>query len=330
MSIPVEPTGTPLSLCLQNDNNYCYLDFMNNELPIFFDIKRYALHDGPNIRTTVFFKGCPLRCFWCHNPEGLESSLEVVTVQERCIGCQECVDGCPEQALSWNGDAIRRDDSLCSLCLNCVEICPSLAHEAVGYQASIERIIGEIKKDLAFYDQSGGGVTFSGGEPLAQAGYLIELLKRCGELEIHRSVDTSGYAETDRLLEVAAHTDLFLFDLKLMDSALHEKYTGVGNEQILQNLEVLSKSKTNIRIRFPLVGTINDSVENVEAMGRFLSGLGTIDDVDLLTYHDLAGAKYRKLHRPDLTDRAYTVSPDIVARTKRLLEQHGLTVHLER
>ena len=303
---------------------------MNNELPIFFDIKRYALHDGPNIRTTVFFKGCPLRCFWCHNPEGLGSSLEVVTVQERCIGCQECVDGCPEQALSWNGDTIRRDDLLCSLCLNCVEICPSLAHEAVGYQASIERIIGEIKKDLAFYDQSGGGVTFSGGEPLAQAGYLIELLKRCGELEIHRSVDTSGYAETDRLLEVAAHTDLFLFDLKLMDSALHEKYTGVDNEQILHNLEVLSKSKTNIRIRFPLVGTINDSVENVEAMGRFLSGLGTIDDVDLLPYHDLAGAKYRKLKRPDLTDRAYAVTPDIVARTKRLLEQHGLTVHLER
>lgn len=303
---------------------------MNNELPIFFDIKRYALHDGPNIRTTVFFKGCPLRCFWCHNPEGLASSLEVVTVQERCIGCRECVDGCPEQALSWAGDAIRRDESICSLCLNCVEICPSLAHEAVGYHSSIETIITEIKKDLPFYDQSGGGVTFSGGEPLAQPGYLIELLKRCGELEIHRSVDTSGYAETDRLLEVAAHTDLFLFDLKLMDSGLHEKYTGVGNEQILQNLEVLNKSNTSVRIRFPLVGTINDSVENVAAMGRFLSGLSSVKDVDLLAYHDLAGAKYRKLQIPDLTDRAYSVTPDIIARTKRLLEQHGLTVHLER
>ncbi|MGI9538446.1 MAG: glycyl-radical enzyme activating protein [Desulfocapsaceae bacterium] len=303
---------------------------MNNGLPTFFDIKRYALHDGPNIRTTVFLKGCPLRCFWCHNPEGLDTSLEVVTVQERCIGCQECVDGCPEQALSWDGGIIRRDESLCSLCLNCVEICPSLAHEAVGYQASIDSIIGEIKKDLPFYDQSGGGVTFSGGEPLAQAGYLIELLQRCGELEIHRSVDTSGYAETDRLLEVAAHTDLFLFDLKIMDSALHEKYTGVGNEQILQNLEVLSKSTTEIRIRFPLVGTVNDSIENVETMGRFLSGLRSIENLDLLVYHDLAGAKYRKLQRPDLTGRAYTVTPEIVARTKRLLEQYGLTVHLER
>ena len=299
-------------------------------MPIFFDIKRYALHDGPNIRTTVFFKGCPLRCFWCHNPEGLEGSLEVVTVQERCIGCRECVDGCPEQALSWEGETIRRDESLCSLCLNCVEICPSLAHEAVGYHSSIDTIIGEIKKDLPFYDQSGGGVTFSGGEPLAQPGYLIELLKRCGELEIHRSVDTSGYAETDRLLEVAAHTDLFLFDLKLMDSGLHEKYTGVGNEQILRNLEVLSKSDTSVRIRFPLIATINDSVDNVEAMGLFLSGLSSIKDVDLLVYHDMAGAKYRKLQRPDLTDRAYHVTSDIVDRTKRLLEHHGLKVHLER
>ena len=303
---------------------------MNNGLPTFFDIKRYALHDGPNIRTTVFLKGCPLRCFWCHNPEGLDTSLEVVTVQERCIGCQECLDGCPEQALSWAGQSIRRDDSLCTLCLNCVEICPSLAHEAVGYHLSIDTIINEIKKDLPFFDHSGGGVTFSGGEPLAQADYLMQLLQRCGKLEIHRSVDTSGYAETQTLLEVAAHTDLFLFDLKHMDSVLHEKVTGVGNEQILQNLEALSKTKAKIRIRFPLVSSINDSVENVEAMGRFLSGLGSIEHVDLLVYHDLAGAKYKKLDRPDLTDRAYNVSPDIVARTKRLLEAHGLTVHLER
>lgn len=303
---------------------------MNNGLPIFFDIKRYALHDGPNIRTTVFLKGCPLRCFWCHNPEGLGSGLEVVTVQERCIGCQECVEGCPEQALCWEGDSISRNVDACSLCLNCVEICPSLAHEAVGYHSSIDTIINEIKKDLPFFDHSGGGVTFSGGEPLAQADYLIQLLERCGELEIHRSVDTSGYAETQTLLEVAAHTDLFLFDLKHMDSGLHEKVTGVGNEQILQNLEALSKTKAKIRIRFPLVGSINDSVENVEAMGRFLSGLGSIEHVDLLVYHDLAGAKYKKLDRPDLTDRAYNVSPEIVARTKRLLEAHGLTVHLER
>ena len=303
---------------------------MKETLPIFFDIKRYALHDGPNIRTTVFFKGCPLRCTWCHNPEGIGCEIEVVTVQERCIGCQECVDGCPEEALGWDGGAIIRDEQSCSLCLNCVEICPSLAHEAVGYRASLDDIIGEISKDQPFFDQSGGGVTFSGGEPLAQAGHLIELLRRCGELEIHRSVDTSGQAETSTLLEVAAHTDLFLFDLKQMDSTLHEHYTGVGNEQILKNLETLSKNGTSIRIRFPLVATVNDSLGNIEAMGRFLSDLGTIEHVDLLVYHDLAGSKYKKLGKPDLTDKAYRIGPETVDRAKRLLEAHGLTVHLER
>jgi pyruvate formate lyase activating enzyme len=211
-----------------------------------------------------------------------------------------------------------------------VEICPSLAHEAVGYRASIDEIIGEISKDQPFYDQSGGGVTFSGGEPLAQAGQLVELLKRCGELEIHRSVDTSGHAETSTLLEVAAHTDLFLFDLKQMDNQLHEHFTGVGNEQILANLETLSKNGARIRIRFPLEATVNDSVENVEAMGRFLSDLGTIEHVDLIVYHDLAGSKYKKLGKPDLTDKAYRIGSESVDRTTRLLEAHGLTIHLER
>jgi pyruvate formate lyase activating enzyme len=303
---------------------------MNDTLPILFDIKRYALHDGPNIRTTVFFKGCPLRCIWCHNPEGIGGEIEMVTVQERCIGCQECVDGCPEEALRWDGGAIIRNEERCSLCLNCVEICPSLAHEAVGYRASIDEIISDIRKDQPFFDQSGGGVTFSGGEPLAQAGHLIELLKRCGELEIHRSVDTSGQVETSTLLEVAAHTDLFLFDLKQMDNKLHEHYTGVGNEQILKNLETLSKNGTSVRIRFPLVATVNDSEENVEAMGRFLSDLGTIEHVDLLVYHDLAGSKYKKLGKPDLTDKAYRIGPASIDRTTGLLEAHGLTVLLER
>lgn len=303
---------------------------MIHRLPLFFDIKRYALHDGPNIRTTVFFKGCPLRCIWCHNPEGISCEIEVVTVQERCIGCQECVDGCPEEALRWDSDAIIRNDQRCSLCLNCVEICPTLAHEAVGYRASTDEIIGEIGKDRPFFDQSGGGVTFSGGEPLAQAGPLIELLKRCGELEMHRSVDTSGHVETSTLLEVASHTDLFLFDLKHMDSKLHEKFTGVGNELILANLKTLSKNVTRVRIRFPLVATVNDSEENIEAMGRFLSDLGTIEHVDLLAYHDLAGSKYKKLGKPDLTDKAYSLGSESVGRTKRLLEAHGLTVHLEK
>lgn len=302
---------------------------MMDELPTFFDIKRYALHDGPNIRTTVFFKGCPLRCAWCHNPEGIGSSMQVVTVQERCIGCRECVEGCPEQALSFKDRVIERNASRCTLCLNCVEVCPSLAHEAVGWQAAVETIIGEIEKDLPFYDQSGGGVTFSGGEPLYQSGHLIRLLKRCGELEIHRSVDTSGYAETSALLAVAEYTDLFLYDLKMMDSGLHKKYTGVANDLILLNLQALDKAGASVRVRLPLIGTINDSEENIEAMGRFLSGLSQINDVDLLVYHDLAGPKYKKLSQTEMNGTIFRVAPGVVDRTRKILEGFGLSVHLE-
>ncbi len=302
---------------------------MMDQLPTFFDIKRYALHDGPNIRTTVFFKGCPLHCSWCHNPEGIGTTIDVVTVQERCIGCRECLEGCPEQALSFRDTLIERDASRCTLCLNCVEICPSLAHEAVGWQAAVETIIGEIEKDLPFYDQSGGGVTFSGGEPLFQSAHLISLLKRCGELEIHRSVDTSGYAETADLLAVAEHTDLFLYDLKLMDSDLHKKYTGVANALILRNLEALDKAGASVRVRLPLIGMVNDSEENIEAMGRFLSGLSHINDVDILVYHDLAGPKYKKLSQIGMNGTGSRVAPGVVGRTQNILEGFGLSVHRE-
>jgi len=300
------------------------------ELPTFFDIKRYALHDGPNIRTTVFFKGCPLRCFWCHNPEGIDPAIEIATVQERCIGCRECVEGCPETALAWSGKTIERDLSACSLCLNCVEICPSLAHEGVGWTASIDAVIKEIEKDLMFFDQSGGGVTFSGGEPLHQAAWLIELLKRCRALEIHCSVDTSGYGEKETLLEVARYTDLFLFDLKVMNPELHKKFTGVDNGLILRNLQALDEIGAAVRVRFPLIAAVNDSVENVEEMARFVAGLTQINDIDILVYHDLAGPKYRKLSRLDQTERAHRVTPEILDRTRMILEHHGLCVHLEK
>lgn len=311
---------------------------MIDDYPIFFDIKRYALHDGPNIRTTVFFKGCPLGCIWCHNPEGIKAGLEVVFIPDKCIGCRECIDGCPESALSLDpaGSAesagltrIVRDDARCSLCLNCVEICPSLAHEAIGWRSNIDLIMQEIEKDLVFYDESGGGVTFSGGEPLFQAEHLIELLKRCGDKEIHRTVDTSGYADTDTLLEVAEHTDLFLFDLKHMDTVRHRELTGVHNDVILRNLTRLNGIQAKVRVRFPLIGSVNDHKENVDAMGKFLAELDHINDVDLLIYHHLAGAKYRKLKRKDHTDRSYKPSAETIAATRKILEDYGLSVHVE-
>ena len=300
------------------------------DYPIFFDIKRYALHDGPNIRTTVFFKGCPLRCIWCHNPEGINTGLEVITLPEKCIGCRECIDGCPESALSPDSAGIVRDEARCSLHMNCVEICPSLAHEAVGWTSSLDAMMTEIEKDRPFYDESGGGVTFSGGEPLFQADHLIGLLKKCGEKDIHRTVDTSGFADTDTLLEVAEYTDLFLFDLKHMDGKRHKKFTGVDNDIILHNLRRLNDRQAKVKIRFPLIGSVNDDTETVEAMGRFLSELDHINDVDLLIYHHLAGAKYQKLDRVDMTDALFTPSAGTVSAIKKRLEHYGITVNLER
>ncbi len=301
------------------------------ELPTFYDIKRSALHDGPTIRTSVFFKGCPLRCFWCRNPEGIDGGVEIVTVQERCIGCRECVEGCPEKALGWNGGAIERNLSACSLCLNCVEICPSLAHEAFGWQASVDAVIAEIEKDLILYDQSGGGVTFSGGEPLHQPAHLLELLKRCRALEIHCSVDTSGYAEKETVLAVARLTDLFLFDLKVMNPEKHKKYTGVDNRLILQNLQVLDEIGAAVRVRFPLIATVNDSVENVEAMAGFIAGLDHINDIDILVYDDPAGDRDREFSQIDQTERVYRYrfTPESVDRTRTILERFGLSVSVE-
>jgi len=302
---------------------------MSADQPIFFDIKRYALHDGPNIRTTVFFKGCPLRCPWCRNPEGIRTGLEVVTIQDRCIGCRECIDGCPESALSLDDRIIVRNEDRCLLHLNCVEICPSLAQKAVGWKASIDRMMEEIEKDLPFFDEFDGGVTFSGGEPLIQADHLVELLRRCGEKEIHRTVDTSGYAAADTLLSVAEHTDLFLFDLKHMDPVRHREFTGVDNGPILRNLRILGEQGARVRIRIPLIGSVNDDRENIDATGRFLARLDAIQDVDLRVYHHLAGATYRKLDLNDVGGAFFSPSADAVVEIRNILEDYGLSVSLE-
>ena len=296
---------------------------MRQSNPLLFAIKRYALHDGPNIRTTVFFKGCPLSCFWCHNPEGIRAETEVVTISDRCIGCRECIHGCPEDALTLDRQGLHRDLERCTTCLECVEICPALAHEAVGYYSGIDEVMREIKKDLAFYDQSGGGVTFSGGEPLQQAEHLLELLKRCGELGIHRAVDTSGLAPTATLLDVARYTEMFLYDLKHMDSHSHQGYTGVPNELILANLQALAQNGAAFRIRIPLLAGINDSDENIAATARFAMGLAGLSGIDILPYHHFASAKYTKLKTGYRGERNHCPTKEDISRVRKILEQFG-------
>lgn len=259
-----------------------------------FNISRYAIHDGPGIRTTVFLKGCPLSCWWCHNPESMSPAPQVALRRTRCIRCGACLEKCANHAISMADGEIVTDQDSCRLCLECAGACPADAREIIGRTMTVPEVMAEIKKDIPFYDESGGGVTFSGGEPLMQPDFLMELLDECGRLELHRTVDTSGYARQEILLETAAKADLFLYDLKHMDSEIHRKYTGVGNEVILENLKALSARDVALRIRFPLIPGINDDRTNVEKTAAFLQKLHRVPNIDILPYHDVATSKYRR------------------------------------
>lgn len=293
-----------------------------------FAIKRYAIHDGPNIRTTVFFKGCPLKCRWCHNPEGMDSRLSLIWIKARCIGCGACVSGCPTQSLSMVGEEIVRNDATCERCHECVTICPALAHEAVGWKTSVDEIIKEIKKDTPFYDESGGGVTFSGGEPLLQSAFLLELLQECGRLGVHRAVDTAAFAETELVFRVAEHCDLFLIDLKHMDSEKHRLYTGVPNELIQKNIFELARAGHALQIRIPLIEGVNSDDENMRLSGEFLAGLANPPGVDLLPYHSIAGSKYTKMGRENPGMEFTTVGRERLDACAENLTRMGLNVRI--
>ena len=265
---------------------------------LIFDIKRYAINDGPGIRIVIFLKGCNLNCAWCHNPEGISAEAERMYAPSKCIKCGTCVLACTKNALTLTSEGIITDTDLCRLCGNCAEVCPTKAIELSGKLQTITGIMDEIEKERIFFDHSGGGVTFSGGEPLMHYDFLIELLDECGRRGIHRVVDTAGLANTDLLMDVARRTDLFLYDLKMMDSARHQKWTGVPNEKILENLQVLAETGANIIIRIPLIGNVNDDIENMTQTARFISALaGQPKVVNLLPYHKIAQHKYGKLGR---------------------------------
>ncbi len=293
-----------------------------------FAIKRYAIHDGPDLRTTVFFKGCPLSCWWCHNPEGLSHDIRMVTMPDKCVGCGECMEVCPNAALKMSPTGPRRNDAACTTCGMCEETCPALAHETTGCTVDADAVLEIIEKDQVFFNGSQGGVTFSGGEPLAQPGFLLELLRRCGKHGLHRVVDTSGFAENTLLLHVAKETDLFLFDLKHMDTAQHERVTGVPNKLILQNLQSLARQGHPVQIRLPLIPGINDDDKNLKATGAFVAGLPGVRGIDVLPYHSIAKAKYAKLGMEYKGAGIPKSDPADVQRAVRILEGYGLKVRI--
>jgi pyruvate formate lyase activating enzyme len=274
-----------------------------------FDIKRYSINDGPGIRITIFLKGCPLNCLWCHNPESISPNIQKLFNAAKCIMCGECCRICPVQACRLTPGGIVTDGSLCTLCGKCAEVCPTLATEMSGRYRSVGELLDIIEKERPFFDQSAGGVTFSGGEPLQQPEFLMELLEACGRKQIHRAVDTSGFVKTETLLRVAKSTDLFLYDLKMMDADRHRRFTGVDNRLILDNLKMLAESGAAIQIRLPLVGGVNDDSANLEATAAFVAELhGAKKVVNLLPFHDVARGKdvrlgqvreLADLHEPD-------------------------------
>lgn len=290
-----------------------------------FDIKRYAINDGPGIRMVVFLKGCNLNCAWCHNPEGISAETERMYSPSKCITCGTCVAACTENALTLTPEGIVTDTERCRLCGRCAEVCPTKAIELSGKSQTVAELMGEIEKERIFFDRSGGGVTFSGGEPLLQQAFLIELLDECGKRGIHRAVDTAGLASTHVLLEVASRTDLFLYDLKLMDSERHRKWTGVPNEKILENLNVLAETGARIIIRIPLVGGVNDDEENLKETALFVSRLsGEKKEVNLLPYHKIAQTKYSKLGRPEEFMLLEEPTRDSQLRAVALFREYGI------
>lgn len=261
-----------------------------------FDIKKYSINDGPGIRVTVFFKGCPLRCAWCHNPEGISPKVQKMYNSAKCIGCRACVTACPEGACTLTDAGIVTDLARCTACGTCAEVCPTTATEMSGRMVTVDEVLAVVDRERVFFEHSEGGVTISGGEPLQQPEFLLALLKALGQRGIHRAVDTTGLASSHLLLEVARHSDLFLYDLKLINSARHRQWTGVANERILDNLKLLAESGAEINIRIPLVAGVNDDLENIEQTASLVADLaGPRKRVNLLPYHNIMTNKYLRL-----------------------------------
>ena len=261
-----------------------------------FDIKRYSIHDGPGIRTTVFLKGCALSCLWCHNPESVDPGPELMHWPGRCSRCYACVSACPKGAIAKDSaGAVAVDRTRCDLCGECAEACLYDAMQIVGREMTVDEVLDEVEKDRIFYEQSGGGVTLSGGDPAVQPAFAEALLDGCRERGLRTAVDTAGSSQNGALERLASKTDLVLFDLKVMDDARHREWTGVSNGAILANLERLAAGRNEVWVRIPLVRGVNDDEDNIRRTTALLTSLRTIKRIGLLPYHSGGLEKARRI-----------------------------------
>ena len=293
-----------------------------------FDIRKYSIHDGPGIRTTVFFKGCPLVCLWCHNPEGQSPAPELIFREGRCIRCGACVAACGSGAVEPVEGRIVTDRGLCTRCGDCLAVCCTGAREFAGREASVAEVMAEVERDLPFYEESGGGATFSGGEPLLQREFLLALLRACRDREIHAAVETCGYAQWEAIDSIRPFVDLFLYDLKMIDDAPHRRFSGVSNERILENLRLLSARGHEIILRVPVIPGINDDEENIRRTAELAASLPRLRRLDLLPYHHGGVRKYEGIDRGYALPEIRPPSAEAMAAIAASIGSFGLSVRI--
>lgn len=269
-----------------------------------YNIQRFSLHDGPGIRTTVFFKGCPLDCVWCHNPESKEQKPEISFHAEKCIKCGYCVLVCPQKCHAFEESKHVFDRTNCIRCGLCTQKCYAKALERIGYQITADEVVAQAVADRAFYEKSGGGLTLSGGEPMAQPEFATEIAQKAKKAGLHICIETCGFCNTGDMMKIASYVDLFLIDYKITDSAEHQKYTGVTNKLILQNLKALDDCGKKIILRCPMISEINLNNGHVEGITTLVRSLKNIVEIDLEPYHPLGISKCEQLGKTPAFDKA--------------------------
>ncbi len=292
------------------------------------NIQRFALHDGPGLRTTVFLKGCPLHCAWCQNPESIAPQPQILYAAARCVGCRACETACPQGAHRFDGGAHVYDRARCVCCGACVDACPTEALELAGRAQSVGAVLDEVERDVPYYAAGGGGLTISGGEPLAQPAFTAALARQAAARALHTCLDTTGVAPWTDLQPLVGVVDLFLYDIKLLDDAAHRRWTGGGNALLLANLDRLVAAGAVVELRCPIIPTVNDTDEHLDGLARLVDRLGGRAACAILPYHTMARSKYERLGLTPPLGEVPSLPDERARQWVEALRRRGVEAHM--